>query len=518
MKIEGTFIASTFTYTINGDWYNVNGTFTHNTSTVDFTGTGSIDVGPTCWGPGKKFHNINAAATGQTTTVTGACIGISNVLSLDTGIVVGNEVLLDKDIGTPLLTNGATLSNSRFKYDGDGPVIITPTTYPDLWVAGNALTNNYTLGGNIACNTLRVYGNGLGNETVLNTDATNNHSITCNTLIMGLNGTPNTYSTLKLNNSNVNLSGSLSIFASDGSGVNAIDADTATITVSGNWTNNDSFTADTSTVIFDGSNQAINGSTTFYNLTKSVASADTLTFDAAGTQSIAAGGHVSFNGAADNLLRLRSSSTPTQWGFNVDAGATTDIHYVDVQDSDASAGATVSAYFSQQPSANNLNWSFENLQLVKQVWIGAGSPICLASRPAKADCNSGATTTVVPVGITIYFLIYVSNVSNTVASNGRITDQLDDSNFTYIPNTLQSTATGLEPAATASSIDIFNATTAARSDAFDGDTGSDEFTGINTNVSPDNLTAGGNGGVGSNDTINIPANKTFAIRFQATKN
>ena len=92
------------------------------------------------------------------------------------------------------------------------------------------------------------------------------------------------------------------------------------VTVAGNWTNNDTFTARTGTVTLDGTSQAINGSATFYNLTKSVASADTLTFQESQTTTIATGGTVTLNGASGQLLSLVSSSPGTNWNFNVAAG------------------------------------------------------------------------------------------------------------------------------------------------------------------------------------------------------
>lgn len=104
--------------------------------------------------------------------------------------------------------------------------------------------------------------------------------------------------------------------------------------IAGDFTNNDTFTAQSGTVTFDGTGQSILGSTAFYNLTKSVAAADTLTFQAGQTTTI--NGTVTLNGAAVNLLALRSTTPGTQWLFNVNAGASKAIDYVDVQDSDAS--------------------------------------------------------------------------------------------------------------------------------------------------------------------------------------
>ena len=129
------------------------------------------------------------------------------------------------------------------------------------------------------------------------------------------------------------------------------------ITVGGNFTNFDTFTARSGTVTFDGTDQSILGSTTFYNLTKSVAAADTLTFQAGQTTTI--NGTVTLNGAAGNLLSLRSDSPGTQWNFTVSAGATKAIDYVDIQDSDAS-GSDPSQHpigpINSVDSGNNVDW------------------------------------------------------------------------------------------------------------------------------------------------------------------
>ena len=129
------------------------------------------------------------------------------------------------------------------------------------------------------------------------------------------------------------------------------------ITVGGNFTNLDTFTARNGTVTLDGTGQSILGSTAFYNLTKSVAAADTLTFQAGQTTTI--NGTVILNGAAGNLLSLRSDTPGTRWNFTVSAGATTATDFVDVQDSDASGSDP-----SQLPvlptnsvdSGNNVDW------------------------------------------------------------------------------------------------------------------------------------------------------------------
>ncbi|TPW10816.1 MAG: hypothetical protein FD130_2120, partial [Halothiobacillaceae bacterium] len=266
-----------------------------------------------------------------------------------------------KDSDTPLVTAGATLSNSTFKYDATtGPVNVTATTYPDLWLAGNGTTNTFNLAGNIACSLLRIYGNGSGKTTVLNTTASN-YSITCGELKVG-NTVATTYGTLTLNNSTVTINGNATIYASDASGENQINAGGATLNVAGDWTNSDAFTASSSTVVLNGTDQTLTGSTTFYNLSKTEstnnATDSILTFDNTATQTI--NGTLTLDGLdVDDRINLVSNSPGTQWSLALDAAAIKAIDYVDVQDSDASG-----SHSSQKPvnptnsvsSGNNFGW------------------------------------------------------------------------------------------------------------------------------------------------------------------
>ncbi|MBA3845183.1 MAG: LamG domain-containing protein [Planctomycetes bacterium] len=71
------------------------------------------------------------------------------------------------------------------------------------------------------------------------------------------------------------------------------------------------FTANGGEVLLDGGSQAITGSTTFANLSKSTAAAVTLTFPAGGTQTVT--GVLTLEGDPSQLLTLASSSPGTRW-------------------------------------------------------------------------------------------------------------------------------------------------------------------------------------------------------------
>lgn len=138
-----------------------------------------------------------------------------------------------------------------------------------------------------------------------------------------------------------------------------LDAGSSTITTGGNWSNSGSFSQGTSTVILNGTNQAIYGSTTFYNLTKSVSTADTLYFQAGSTQTIA--NSLTLNGAGGGLLSLRSTSTGSYW--YIDPQGNRNISFVDVKDSNNISFTNIVAMDSVD-SGDNINWSFGGSECV----------------------------------------------------------------------------------------------------------------------------------------------------------
>ncbi|MBT4877736.1 MAG: hypothetical protein HON48_21360 [Desulfobacula sp.] len=127
--------------------------------------------------------------------------------------------------------------------------------------------------------------------------------------------------------------------------------------VSGNWANSATFTANGGTVTLDGSGQALTGDTSFYNLTKNVTSADTLTFQSGSANKTIITNTLDLSGASGQLLSLRSSSAGTQW--EIDPQGTRTIAYLDVKDANNVNAAILNAIStSSTDSGNNTNWSF----------------------------------------------------------------------------------------------------------------------------------------------------------------
>jgi len=80
-----------------------------------------------------------------------------------------------------------------------------------------------------------------------------------------------------------------------------------TLTLSGSWLNKGTFTKNTSTVVLNGGNQSMSGSTIFHNFRKIVTSASTLLLDGMSTQTIS--GSLTLRGTANQLLKIRATNS-----------------------------------------------------------------------------------------------------------------------------------------------------------------------------------------------------------------
>ena len=131
----------------------------------------------------------------------------------------------------------------------------------------------------------------------------------------------------------------------------------ATIGVEGNWQNEGAFVHNGGgSVLLNGTGQSISGTTTFYNLTKDVDTADTLTFGAGSDTTIA--NTMTLQGEKGALLSLRSATPGTRWNINPQGERS--IAYLDVKDSDNINAAAIDARYSYcLDSGNNLNWLFK---------------------------------------------------------------------------------------------------------------------------------------------------------------
>ena len=135
----------------------------------------------------------------------------------------------------------------------------------------------------------------------------------------------------------------------------AITCSQSQIFLSGNWENQGTFNAGTSTVTFENNTTTSTflGNTTFYNLVCQTAG-KTIFFTTASTQTVT--NLFTLTGGAGNLIKLRSSADGQKWYIAFPNGSQT-VDYVDVKDSDALYN-TVTCSNSTDSGNNNSNWIF----------------------------------------------------------------------------------------------------------------------------------------------------------------
>jgi len=177
--------------------------------------------------------------------------------------------------------------------------------------------------------------------------------------------------TLNLGTTNQDFNGALVLAdPGGGTGVPTLDLGSGSHTLAGSLTNvtDGVLEASTSTVVLDGSNQTISGSTTFHALKKSVTETDTLYFDHNSTQTTT--GSLDFQGAADKLLHLRSAQDGEAFRITYSGeDSKLSLSYLNVKDADASSGKTLKA-LSSVDAGNNSSWSFsEIISVYIKAWL-----------------------------------------------------------------------------------------------------------------------------------------------------
>ena len=100
----------------------------------------------------------------------------------------------------------------------------------------------------------------------------------------------------------------------------------------------------------------ITGANTFNDIAETVPTANQITFPASTTTTVNA---FTLSGSSGNLVSIRSSTPGTRFTLS-DASGTVNVSFLDIQDSNATGGATWSAPTSNGnvDSGNNLGWSF----------------------------------------------------------------------------------------------------------------------------------------------------------------
>ncbi|MDY6990568.1 MAG: hypothetical protein SWQ30_21200, partial [Thermodesulfobacteriota bacterium] len=171
-------------------------------------------------------------------------------------------------------------------------------------------------------------------------------------------------------NGNLDIDGSISISATgsvDSDGTFDATGGEVTFTGAGNLylggtiTSLGTFACGTGTVTLNGASQSLPAGYTFYNLTKTVTSADTLTFQAGSTTTVT--NTLTLQGASGQLLSLRSSADGDHW--EIDPQGTRTIAYLDVKDSNNTSGIEIDmAGTNSIDSGHNTGWTFQQAPTV----------------------------------------------------------------------------------------------------------------------------------------------------------
>ncbi|KKQ74083.1 MAG: hypothetical protein US94_C0014G0001, partial [Berkelbacteria bacterium GW2011_GWB1_38_5] len=286
--------------------------------------SGSISIATTSSTLNANGSSITLTGTGSPLSITGAFnTGDSTVVFSGNGAVNINALTYYNLTFSPTLTAGV----GDIVYTGAGATAITNNW--DIYPSGSANSLTYNLGGNITGNpNITIRRNGSNATSAVDTTGLNRN--------------------IDATNLDIQTGGTLAVNGS-------------TIAVLGNWSNSGTFTANSSTVTFRGTNEAtVSGSSTFNHLTMNTTTdgAKTIKFTAGTTQTI--NGTWTLDGDVGKVLTLRSTLDTNAWGFAIPADINPAGDYIDVKDSQNNTNAyRITAGANTTDNGNNVpGWIF----------------------------------------------------------------------------------------------------------------------------------------------------------------
>jgi hypothetical protein len=468
LQNDGTLIADGNTIFVSGDWVNT-GTFTANTSTVDFSSTGT----QTLISGSSSFATVTHSGSGTlqlsgALTVTSAFDNDDGIFYLNgfdwtmTGATFSNDGTLQIQGGETITGLVQDLGAGTALLSGDGPAgtstFILEDAYFNLTIDADASETFEQSDDTVISNTLTIT-SGTYSQNGFATEVNGANTLIVDGGTYEQGGDPLTVvGDLQVLNGGI-FNGSETGAAIDINGdvdlqvtADTVRLTSGTMTVAGDWTNAmaTGFDHNEGTVQFDTSAAAaINGSTVWYNVTiNEPATGKTLTFEAGEVQTFETGGTLSATGDVGNLITFVSSDPGvTQWEITHEDENSGNLNYVSVTDGACTASSDLSLIDSTDGGNNGECWLFlspdvpDAIDTLTAVGIDEAA---ILSWEAPAENDSAITDYIVEFGLTSGFpgnaQVFNDGVSDVTGAT--VTGLTNDVEYTFRVATVNGEGTG----------------------------------------------------------------------------
>ncbi|MBI4431418.1 MAG: hypothetical protein HY587_06875 [Candidatus Omnitrophica bacterium] len=336
---------------VGGNWSN-SGIFNERTDTVTFNGAAAQTL------TGETFYNLTVANTAATP---------SDTVDVDSSAAVTVTNALAVNDGQFQPTTASSFKNVTIASIG----ILKPDASASITVSGN-----FTNSGTFTHNSGTVTFNGSAAQTLtgdtFNNLTINNTAVTpSDTIDVDPSAAVTVSGTLNVNDGQFqpHTASSFAVVTIGAAGILKPDA-SATITVSGDFTNSGTFTHSSGTVDLSTGSQTLSGNfndvanSRFNNLTKVVTTAATLTLEDTGIYQVI--GSCTLKGATGQLLTVTSDDGTQTADFDVIAGGTIDLNYLNAVRIDSAdnllmiaPNSTITSCVNWQGAATGVNFTWD---------------------------------------------------------------------------------------------------------------------------------------------------------------
>lgn len=245
------------------------------------------------------------------------------------------------------LASGGTYTSASFTTVGDGTITYTGKSISALNINAAGITTTLASAGQNATTTLTNGTLNLAGFTLTSTTTATTAAGTKNLTFNGGTLVCSAATTTAWNNAAPT---NFTTTAGTGTGIISMTAATAKTFVGGGSTYNCTLNQGGAGTL------TITGANTFNDITNTNATASQITFPASTTTTVNA---FTLSGSSGNLVSLRSSTSGTRFTLS-DASGTVSVSFLNIQDSNATGGATWRSFTTNGnvDSGNNLGWVF----------------------------------------------------------------------------------------------------------------------------------------------------------------